>query len=421
MKVSSSQDALARGLSIVGRAVATRSPLPITSNVLIASDGPDRLKLVATNLEITMACWITAKIEEEGAITVPARLLSDFVGTLPNEEITLTVAPRARQVRVTCARNEAAISGLDADDFPPAPVVKDGVSVSLDPKALRTAIAQTVFAAATDDSRPVLTGVHTQFEGDRVKLAASDGFRLSVYDLTLDEAVEERTEIVVPARALQELSRLLGRGGLDAGSRVRLVSEGREATAVVQSSQTGVYDETALVEPPDEDGHDEPVLIRTNAAKTQVLYRYRNVEMVAQLIQGTFPNFSQLIPSSYTSRANILVSEFLRETRTASVFARDGSGIVRLVVTPGEGTTTGKVTISARAEEIGDNEGEIDAAVEGEGVKIAFNGKYLADVLQALEGARVNLETTGPSSQGVFKPDGTDNYVHVIMPMFVQW
>ena len=378
MKITSNQADLARGLGIVGRAVAARSPLPITANVLIASDGADRLKLTATNLEITMTCWIPAKIEDEGAITVPARLLTDFVATLPSDEISLTVAPRSRQVHVSCARNEASIGGLDAEDFPPAPVVKDGVSVQLDPKGLRQAIAQTVFAAATDDSRPVLTGVHTQFEGSSLKLAASDGFRLSVFDLPLEAPVSEKTEIVIPARALQELSRLLG-------------------------------------------DEDEPVSLRTNAAKSQVLFRLQNVEMVSQLIQGTFPNFSQLIPSSYTSKANVLVSEFLRETRTASVFARDGSGIVRLVVAPGEGTTPGKVTISARADEVGDNEGEIDAAVEGEGVKIAFNGKYLQDVLQALEGARLNLETTGPSSQGVFKPEGASNYVHVIMPMFVQW
>lgn len=378
MKITSNQADLARGLGIVGRAVAARSPLPITSNVLIASEGADRLKLTATNLEITIACWIPATIEEEGAITVPARLLTDFVATLPNDPLSLTVAPRSRQVRVVCARNEAQIGGLDAEDFPPAPTVKDGVSVELDPKSLRQAIAQTVFAAATDDSRPVLTGVHTQFDARTIKFAASDGFRLSVFDLPLDEAVSEKAEIVIPARALQELSRLLG-------------------------------------------DEEEPVALRTNAAKSQILFRLQNVEMVAQLIQGTFPNFSQLIPSSWSSRATVQVAEFLRETRTAAVFARDGSGIVRLVVTPGEGATPGKVTISARAEEVGDNEGEIDAAVEGEGVKIAFNGKYLQDVLQALDGGELHLETSGPSSQGVFKPSGATNYVHVIMPMFVQW
>ena len=378
MKVTCTQEALARGLGIVGRAVAARSPLPITANVLMASEN-GRLRLTATNLEITISCWIDATIEEEGAITVPARLLSDFVNTLPNDKISLTVMPRSRQVRLECARNEASIGGLDADDFPPAPVVKDGVSVQLDAKGLRQAIAQTVFAAATDDSRPVLTGVDTKFEGSALTLAASDGFRLSVFKLPLAAAVAETTEIVVPARALSELQRLLA-------------------------------------------DEEEPITLNTNAGRTQVQFRLKNAEMVAQLIQGTFPNFSQLIPASFTSKAIAEVGEFLRETRIASVFARDGSGIVRLVVTPGEGTAPGRITVSARAEEVGDNQGEVDAAVEGEGVKIAFNGKYLQDVLQALDsGANLQMETTGPSAQGVFRPVGDENYVHVIMPMFVQW
>jgi DNA polymerase III subunit beta len=377
MKVTCTQEALARGLAIVGRAVAARSPLPITSNVLLQTE-EGRLRLSATNLEITLSCWIQAQIDEEGAITVPARLLSDFVNTLPNDSILLTLAPRSRQVRLVCARNEASIGGLDAEDFPPAPVIKDGVSVELEPKGLRQAIAQTVFAAATDDSRPVLTGVHTKFEPKLLTLAASDGFRLSVFKLGIDDGVSETVEIVVPARALAELSRLLA-------------------------------DEEELVS------------MRTNAAKTQVMFRLKNAELIAQLIQGTFPNFNQLIPSGYSSRAVTDISEFLRETRIASVFARDGSGIVRLVVTPGEGVTPGKVVISAKAEEVGDNQGELDAAVEGEGVKIAFNGKYLQDVLQALDAGQLAMETTGPSAQGVFKPLGNDNYVHVIMPMFVQW
>jgi len=378
MKVTCTQEALARGLAVVGRAVAARSPLPITANVYIGSDGEGRLKLAATNLEITMSCWIQAQIDEEGAITVPSRLLSDFVNTLPNDRISMTLAPRSRQLRLDCARNEASIGGLDAEDFPPAPVVKDGVTVQLDPKGLRQAIAQTVFAAATDDSRPVLTGIHTQIEGNTLTLAASDGFRLSVFKLQLEEPVAEKTEVVIPARALSELSRLLG----------------------------------------DEDGR---VTLQTNAGKTQVLFRLKNAEMVAQLIQGTFPNFSQLIPASSTSKAVVDVGDFLRETRIASVFARDGSGIVRLVVTPGEGMTPGKVQVSARAEEVGDNQGELDAAVEGEGVKIAFNGKYLQDVLQALDGGQLAMETTGSSSQGVFRPLGSEGYIHVIMPMFVQW
>ena len=377
MKLSCLQENLARGLGIVGRAVATRSTLPITGHVLIASDG-GRLKLSATNLEIALTCWIGAQIEEEGAITIPARLLTDFVNSLPPERIDMTLPARSRQLRLVCARNEATIGGMDADDFPPIPRVEGGEGFALDPKVLRKAITQVVFAAATDDSRPVLTGVHTLMEDTQLTLAAADGFRLSVHHLPLSQSVAERTEVIVPARALAEVNRLLA-------------------------------------------DEEEPVQMMLNANRTQVLFRLKNVEMVAQLIQGTFPNYSQLIPSGHTSKATVGVADFLRETRIASIFARDGSGIVRLVMTPGEELTPGKMAISARAEEIGDNLGEIDAVVEGEEAKIAFNGKYLQDVLAVLEEGQVALETTNSSSPGVLRPVGVENYVHVVMPMFVQW
>jgi DNA polymerase-3 subunit beta len=377
MNVSCLQEHLAKGLGIVGRAVATRSTLPITSNVLIATDD-GRLKLAATNLEIALSCWIGATIEEEGSITVPARLLGDFVNSLPPEKIELTLAPRSRQVKLACARNQASIAGIDADDFPPIPSVEDGGQVELDPQELRHAIAQVIIAAATDDSRPVLTGIDVVLDGDQMTLAAADGFRLSVRHLQLAKPVDERVEVIIPSRALGELSRLL----------------------------------------PDES---DPVELTLNATRTQVLFRLKNIELVAQLIQGTFPNISQLIPASSTSNARISVSDFLREARIASVFARDGSGIVRLVVTPGEGMSPGKVTISARAEEIGDNMGELDASVEGEPDKIAFNSRYLQDYLQVIEGGRVALEMSGPSLQGVLRPVGDERFVHVLMPMVVQW
>jgi DNA polymerase-3 subunit beta len=145
------------------------------------------------------------------------------------------------------------------------------------------------------------------------------------------------------------------------------------------------------------------------------------VELVSQLVQGTFPNYSQLIPQSYTTRVIVSVDEFLRATRTASIFARDGSGIVRLVITPGTENGPGKISVSARSEEIGDDVGEIDATVEGDDAKIAFNGKYLTDVLSVLHEQQVALETTNPSSPGLIRPVGTENYMHVVMPMFVQW
>lgn len=381
MKVQVLQENLQRGLSIVGRAVATRSTLPITANVLVSTDR-GRLKLAATDLDISICAWIGAKIDEEGATTVPSRLISDFVAQLPAATVSLEVPQNGRQLRLECARNDSTINSMDAEDFPRIPEIRDGVVVQFDPKALRRAIERVEFAAATDDSRPVLTGVHIKTEGSRLTMAAADGFRLAVADITLPEAPSESLEVIVPARALRELSRLVGESN-------------------------------------------EPVEMRVNPQRTQVLFAMTDVEMVAQLIQGTFPNYNQLIPAEYGTKVVVNVDEFKREARIAAIFARDGSGIIRLQMAPGEGGMPGQLTISARADEIGDNEGKIDARVEGDSSKIAFNSRYLQDVLNVLTGW-VALEMTSPSSQGVFRPVDENGvaepgYVHVVMPMFVQW
>jgi DNA polymerase-3 subunit beta len=241
---------------------------------------------------------------------------------------------------------------------------------------LRLAIRQVVFAAASEESRPVLTGVHAEFEGDKLTLAAADGFRLAVHKMSLATPAASKMAIIIPARSLNELNRLLG-------------------------------------------DQEEPLEITVNSQKSQVFFRMRNVEMVSQLIQGTFPNYSQLIPQSYGTKAVVNLSEFLRVTKSASIFARDGSGIVRLQIMPKDGK--GKLAISARAEEIGDNVGEIDAHVEGAEAKIAFNSKYLVDVLEVIGEKEVALETTTSSSPGVIRAVGKENYIHVVMPMFVQW
>ena len=376
MRLSCLQENLNRGLSVVGRAVATRTTLPITNNVLLATE-KSRLKLVATNLEMAISHWIGAKVEEEGAITVPARLLTEFIGSLPNEKVDINLSS-GKTLELKCARFEARISGVDAKDFPPIPKVDEGVVTKIEVDALRQGINQVVFAAASEESRPVLTGVDAQFEGDLLTLAAADGFRLAVYKLPLANAVSEKTEVIIPARTLGELNRLIG--------------------------------------------DDEEVIdITVNPNKSQALFHLKNTELVSQLLQGTFPQYSQLIPQGYSARVVVDVAEFLRAARTASIFARDGSGIVRLVVTPGGETTPGKMIVSARSEELGDDVGEIDATVEGEEAKIAFNGKYLTEVLSVLREPQVVLETTNPSSPGVIRPVGADNYIHVVMPMFVQW
>jgi len=377
MKLSCLQENLNQGLGVVGRAVATRTTLPITNNVLLATD-QSRLKLVATNLEMAISCWIGAKVEEEGAITVPARLIAEFINSLPSDRVDISLSPRTKTLELKCARFEARISGVDAKDFPPIPKVEEGITTKVEVEALRQGIGQVAFAAATEESRPVLTGVDAKFSGDLLTLAAADGFRLAVYKLPLAAAVSQETEVIIPARALAELNRLAA-------------------------------------------DQEEAIEIAVNPNKSQALFRLKNIEVVSQLVQGAFPQYEQLIPQSSNSRVVVDVAEFLRATRTASIFARDGSGIVRLVITPGGELTPGKMTVSAHAEEIGDDVGEIDATVEGEEAKIAFNGKYLIDVLGVLHEAQVALETTNPSSPGLIRPVGAENYIHVVMPMFVQW
>ncbi|HJX68999.1 MAG TPA: DNA polymerase III subunit beta, partial [Dehalococcoidia bacterium] len=326
MKLSCLQENLNKGLNTVGRAVATRSTLPVTQNILLSAE-QSRLKLAATNLEMAITCWVGAKVKQKGQITVPARLLTDFVNSLPNDLIEINLPASGRILELKSGRFQAHIHGIDAADFPPIPQISDGIATTIEAASLREGITEVAFAAATEESRPVLTGINTEFDGDQLNLVAADGFRLAVHKTTLTARVKEKTTVIIPARTLSELGRLLGE-------------------------------------------QEEPVEITVNEKKSQVLFRLKDAELVSQLIQGSFPNYSQVIPQSYTTRAVVDVSEFLRVTKMSSIFARDASGIARLVITPGSELTPGKVTVSAQAEEVGDNVGEVEALIDGEEAKI---------------------------------------------------
>ena len=382
MKISCLQENLSRGLAVVGRAVASRATLPVTQNVLLSID-QSMLKLSATNLEIAMTTWVGAMIEEEGAITVPARLLTEFVNSLPNDKIDLELDEGSGLLHISSGNSDAHINVTDAAEFPPIPTVDDGVAAEIDPLVLKSAITRVAFAAATEESRPVLTGVEIKLNENKFTMAAADGFRLAVQNGTLLKPVPEEVSVIVPARTMNELNRLIG-------------------------------------------DREEPVEILMTPERGQVMFRVRGgdtVEIVSQLLQGTFPNYEQLIPQSYTTRAVMDLPTVLRAARTASIFARDGSNIIRMHLMPAAADSEPpKVEISARSEEVGDNQDLVDLdEIEGEEGKIAFNSRYLLDVLSVLEKGKVALETTTSSSPGVFKPTDSDDYIHVVMPMFVQW
>jgi DNA polymerase-3 subunit beta len=376
MKLSCLQENLKRGLATVNHAVASKSTLPVLANVLLATDN-GRLKLAATNLEVGITCWIGAQIAEEGASTVPAKLLSDVVGGLPNDKVSLTLDARTQSVNLACARFTNNIKGIEADEFPPIPTVaeRDPV-ITLPADMLREAIDQVAFAAAGDDSRPVLAGVLIRLRGNEAVFAAADGFRLAKRIITLPEPVATSQELIVPARALSELARIIG----DA----------------------------------------ESVALSVTPEGNQVLFHTESTDLVSRLIDGKFPDFERIIPADHTTRTVLETQELTKAVKLASFFANASQNIVKITVEPGGDMGPGKLVISANAAEVGDNTGELDGMVHGEGGQIALNVKYLAEALNAMKTAQVALEMQTPQSPGVLKPVGQEGYVHIVMPMTIR-
>jgi DNA polymerase-3 subunit beta len=373
MKVSCLQENLARGLSLVARAVAARSTLPVLSNVLLATDH-GQLRLSATNLELGISCWIGAKVDEEGAITVPARTFVDLVNTLPDDTVSMELVVRTLTLNVRCGAFNNDIKCIDAQDFPPFPSVEADSGLLLNVEDVRQMINQVVLAASTDDARPVLTGVLIEMAGNTMTLAAADGFRLSVRSTQMPEKVSGTAKAIIPARALAELGRIL--------------SDGEKTVTMTLPPNRG-----------------------------QVIFRSKNVELVSQLIDGTFPDYRSIIPTSYTTRSVMSTSAFLKACKAADIFAREAAHSARLHVAPGTQLEPGKVEITATAAETGSNETVVDATVDGTGIDIAFNVRFLVEVLNVIDTPNVALETSSTSSPGVIKPVGREDFLHVVMPM----
>jgi DNA polymerase III subunit beta len=370
MNISVMQENLARGLGVVSRAVSSRATLPVLANVLLKTEN-NGLKLTATNLEIGINCWVPGKVEDEGEITVPAKLLTDLVMSLPNQRIDLQLSPKDRTLKVNCGNSRASIKGIDADEFPVVAAIGESPATSVAARELRDALGEVVFAAASDESRPILTGVLTKFSGELMTLAAADNYRIAVRSLGTSRAVTPEMSIVVPARSYAELIRIL----------------------------------------PDSD---DPIDITVTPNKSQVLFHVEGIDLVSRLIEGQFPNYEPVIPTGHSSRAVIDRESFLAGARRASIFARDSANIVKVELAGdgGEG-----ISITAHAADIGDNADTLDAALEGQATTIAFNARYLIDVLANLRADQAALELSGPLAPGVIKGIGKDDYVHVIMPV----
>ncbi len=375
MKVSVLQETLAQGINIVSRAVSPRSTLPVLANVLVATDD-GRLRLSATNLELGITCWIGAKIEAEGATTVPARTFADLVGTLPKDRVEMTLTENTQTLHVKCGTSNTDIKCIDAQEFPPMPVLDAAEGIQLNVADLKEMIHQVVFSASTDEARPVLTGVLVTVEGNKITLASADGFRLSVRSAELSSPAEQPINVIIPARALSELA--------------RVATDGDQAVSMLLPPGRG-----------------------------QVVFRMKDVELVSQLIEGNFPDFQQVIPRTFETRSVMSTEQFLKACKQAEIFARESSHIARLNITPGGELQPGTVEIFAQSEETGSNETVVDASIEGPPILIAFNVRFLRDVLEVINTPNVALETTTSASPGVIRPLGEEDFLHVIMPMHI--
>ena len=369
MRLTCSAGVLGQGLHVVSRAVSSRTTLPILNNVLMQT-ADNGLQLTATNLEIGIRQTIPAQVQEEGGITVPARLLTDFVTSHPEEPLTMSLDKKTQSLSLKSARFDATIRGIDPADFPPVPAGVDGRKVKVDQTGLREAIEQTVIAASTDEGRPVLTGVYVQLNGGKATLAATDGHRLAVKTLAVEAEAGETDTIVVPARALTELGRILKTG-------------------------------------------EERIDVTVGAQKNQVLFKTGDVELMSRLIEGTYPNYQQVIPAQSTTTITTKTQDLLFTTKMVSLFSKDAANVIKFK------TEGGKLTLTANTSEVGQNVAGVDAKIDGQDLQVAFNSKYLLDVLAILGTEEVQLGFTGPLNPGIIRPVGKDDYLYIIMPVRV--
>ena len=371
MRCTVSPSALSASLSLVSRAVSPRSTLPVLSNVLLETE-VEGLRVTATNLDLTISALVAATVHEEGRVTVPARLLAEYVASLDEITCTMEVEERTQMLRISSGVQRTNLHGIDAVEFPPLPARETAPAFEVDAAALQQAITQTAVAASGDEQTPVLTGVLLHVEGSRLTLVATDRHRLAVKTLDAQVTIEGAVNgtVIVPARHLAELA--------------RAINPSRPTVGVTFSD-----------------------------ARNQVFFTLRDMEISSRLIEGNYPNYAQVIPAHSTTTVVLPTALLLKSAKTAAVLARDASNPVRLRAGKGE------LELIAQAAEIGDHDAPLPARVEGEEVQVAFNARYLLDALQAIDGDDVELALNGPLQPAVVRAQGHEDYLCVIMPVRV--
>jgi DNA polymerase III subunit beta len=364
MKLTCTKDELAEKLQVAGRGVSTRTAVQILAGILLrASDG--RLWLSATDMEISLRVSLEAHVEDEGAIVVPGRLLVDIVRLLPAGEVTISHRAEEGVVELTCGSASYRLNTYAAEDFPRLPEIEDESAFTVDREAFVDTIARVGRSASRDESRPVLTGVLVRFEGDKLVMAATDSYRLSVKETSLSDSPGREIEAIVPARALAELAR------------------------VAQSGESGT--------------------IQVGVQENQVVFGVDDVWLTARRIDGQFPNYKQLLPETFEAEVTMPREEFLDVVRRTSVLAQRKSPL-RLRFEEGE------LTVSAQTQDVGEAHESLPISYSGEPIEIGFNAEFLRDGLESVNDESVRLKLISPLRPGLIHGE-SDDFLYLIMPI----
>lgn len=361
MKLQVTQENLSKALGNVARVANTRGTLPILANVVLKTVGT-RLTIAATNLDIAITHYIGSKVTEEGSITVPARLMQDFVSSLPSGVIELSLDDY--KLHITTDQYKSVINGIAADEFPVMPGITEGKTWYIPSNVLKKGLQQVLVAASSDEARPVLTGVYLHTSGDSLYMAATDSYRLAEKELM---KTGEDISLLIPASALQDLLRLLG--------------DKEEDVEITHDDQ-------------------------------QVLFKVGEVELVTRLIEGNYPDYRKLIPKVFTTEAVMKRADFVNITKVSSLFARESAGSITVHVNSDDKT----VSIRSIASQLGENTASAVAEVTGSG-DITLNSRYLLDALGTLSGDSVKIAFNGKLEPCILSDAKASDYLHVIMPL----
>lgn len=365
MEIISNKDNLSYGVQICQRAVSTKNPLPVLSGILLKAE-EGSLTFTATDLEIGIECIVPVNTLKEGSVVLPARIFSEIVRRLPDVQIGLETDGQNYSSVLKYGQSEFNILGISPEDYPILPSIDSSSTLIIKQELFKDMIKQVIFATSNDDHRPIFTGVLMEIEEDNIRLIATDTHRLAFRNGKIDNPNNIEKTAIIPGKTLNELNRIMNGDGED---------------------------------------------LRISFGDNQVVFEMPGIRLISRLIEGQYPNYKQVIPEGCKTQVRVNTKELLEAVERASLLAKEGSNYIKLTV------GQEKMVINSNSPEIGKIEEQLNILTEGEETQIAFNSKYLSDVLKVIDSEEIHMELTGSLSPGKIKPVDGENYIYIILPI----